>query len=92
MAPGSLRILLGERLLRSFAPPDGAAKVSCSACGSQLWSRRGGDPEAFFVRLGVLDADPGIRPSYRQYVAYAAPWEEIPDDGLPRYAEARPPS
>ena len=30
-------------------------------------------------------ADPGIRPQWRQYVAYAASWEEIPDDGLPRY-------
>jgi hypothetical protein len=23
-------------------------------------------------------------------VAYAAPWQELPDDGLPRYPEARP--
>jgi len=23
-------------------------------------------------------------------VAYAAPWEPIPDDGVPRYPEARP--
>jgi hypothetical protein len=37
------------------------------------------------VRLGVLDPDPGIRPSYRQFVAYAAPWEPLPDDGLTRY-------
>jgi hypothetical protein len=42
-----------------------------------------------YVRLGTFDADPGIRPSYRQYVAYAAPWEPIPDDGLERYPEAR---
>ena len=24
------------------------------------------------------------------FTAYAAPWEAIPDDGLPRYAEGRP--
>ena len=41
------------------------------------------------VRLGTLDGDPGIRPQYRQFVAYAAPWEPIPDDGLPRYEEQR---
>ena len=92
VAPGSLRVLIGERLLRAYQPPDGGAKVSCSACGSQLWSRRPGNPEAYSVRLGAFDTDPGIRPSYRQYVAYAAPWEPIPDDGLPRYPEARPPS
>ena len=31
----------------------------------------------------------GIRPSIRQFVKYAAPWEPIPDDGLPRYPESR---
>ncbi len=41
------------------------------------------------VRLGALDSDPEIRPSAHQYVAYAAVWEKIPDDGLPRYPEAR---
>jgi hypothetical protein len=42
------------------------------------------------VRLGALDGDPGVPLSYRQYVAYAPPWEPIPDDGLPRYDERRP--
>ena len=41
------------------------------------------------VRLGSFDADPGVRPSFRQYVAYAASWEPIPDDGLPRFPERR---
>ena len=35
------------------------------------------------VRMGTFDGDPGIRPSYRQFTAYAAVWEPIPDDGLP---------
>jgi hypothetical protein len=42
------------------------------------------------VRLGSFDGDPGIRPSFRNYVAYAAAWEPIPDDGLPRFPEQRP--
>ena len=49
------------------------------------------DPEAIGVRLGAIDGDPGVRPSVHQFVAYAAPWEQIPDDGLPRYPERRPP-
>jgi hypothetical protein len=42
------------------------------------------------VRLGAFDDDPGIRPEFRQFVAYAAVWDPIPDDGLPRFPERRP--
>ena len=42
------------------------------------------------MRMSAFDGDPGIKPSFRQFVAYAATWEPIPDDGMPRYAEARP--
>ena len=42
------------------------------------------------VRFGVLNRDPGRPIEWRQYVAYAAPWEPIPDDGVPRYEESRP--
>jgi hypothetical protein len=91
IAPGSLRVIAGEELVRAYEPPGGFAKAFCSACGSALWSRRPDDAEVVAVRLGAFDSDPGIRPQYRQYVAYAAPWEPIPDDGLPRYPESRPP-
>lgn len=91
IVPGSLRILSGEELLGAFEPEDGAPKVFCTACGTALWSR-GSDGQVMSVRMGAFDEDPGVRPSYRQYVAYAAAWEPIPDDGLPRYSEARPPS
>ncbi|MFN2629419.1 MAG: GFA family protein [Gaiellaceae bacterium] len=90
IAPGSLRIVAGEPLLRSFDPPDGYSKVFCSACGSALWSRNPEDPAVISIRLGAFDDDPGARPTYRQFVAYAAPWEPLPDDGLPRFPEARP--
>jgi hypothetical protein len=89
IAPGSLRILKGGELIRIYRPPDGFEKVFCSECGSALWSRHRDDPEILSVRLGAFDEDPGIRPSYHQFVAYAAPWEPIPDDGLPRFPEAR---
>jgi hypothetical protein len=91
IAPGSLRITAGEELVRSFQPPQGSAKEFCSTCGSALWSRSVEDPDVVAVRLGAFDEDPGIRPSDRQFVAYAAVWEPLPDDGLPRYPERRPP-
>ena len=93
VAPGSLRVLSGEELVRAWDPGDGGfLKAFCSACGSALWSQSPVDPEIRALRLGAFDADPGIRPSYRQFVAYAASWEPIPDDGLPRHPEGRPPA
>jgi hypothetical protein len=89
IAPGSLRVLHGEELVKRYQPENGFAKLFCSACGSALWSQSPDDPELIAVRFGAFDEDPGIRPTYRQFVAYAAPWEPIPDDGLERFPERR---
>ena len=92
IVPGSLRVTAGEELLGSFDPADGWSKVFCSGCGSALWAQNPDDEGVKFVRMGTFDSDPGVRPSYHQFTAYAAPWEPIPDDGLPHYSERRPPS
>lgn len=89
VAPGSFRLVKGEERLGAWKPEDGWEKWFCGACGSALFSRDPQDPSHIGVRLGALDGDPGIRPSARQFVAYAAPWEPIPDDNLPRYPEGR---
>jgi hypothetical protein len=89
IAPGSLRIVAGEDLIRAWEPPDGFAKLFCSNCGGALWSRSREDPDVVSVRLGTFDTDPGIRPMWHTFVDYAAPWEPIPDDGLPRFPEGR---
>jgi hypothetical protein len=87
MAPGALRVTEGEEHIRSWAPEGGWEKLFCVRCGSALFSRDPADPRSMSVRLGVIDDDPGVRPSRRQFVASAAVWEPIPDDGLPRYAQ-----
>ncbi|SRR6266540_2332585 len=88
VAAGSLQVTSGDDLIRAYDPGDGGfLKLFCSQCGSALWSRSPEDPEVMSVRLGAFDGDPGIRPAYRQFVAYAAPWEPLPDDGLARYPE-----
>jgi hypothetical protein len=89
VAPGALRIIQGEELVREYAPEDGWPKCFCGVCGAALWSRHPTE-ELRGVRLGTFDGDPGIRPQWHQFVAYAAPWEAIPDDGLPRYPEGKP--
>ena len=86
LVPSSgFRLLSGREAVRSFEPPTGVPKLFCSICGSALFSGHPFSDEQVVVRLGTLDRDPGIRPQYRQFVDFAAPWEAIPDDGLTRY-------
>ena len=87
--PGSVRIVQGEERLRAWAPEGGFEKLFCGECGSALFSRASPEADIAGVRLGAFDDDPGVRPAWRQFVAYAAPWEPIPEDGLPRYPERR---
>ena len=93
VAPGRAARHQGEELVREFAPATTAGRsASARACGGALWSRSPTEePGSSASGSGTFDGDPGIRPQWRQFVAYAAPWEPIPDDGLPRYAE-RPPA
>jgi hypothetical protein len=84
-APGAFRLVVGGDRLRSWKPDDGAEKFFCGDCGSAMFSRSGPDGDVVGVRLGAIDGEPGIRPTARQFVDYAAAWEPIPDDGLPRH-------
>jgi len=84
---GAFRLLQGEAHLRAWKPAEGWEKWFCGECGSALFSRNPADVDELALRLGTVDGDPGIRPTVRQFVAYAAPWEPIPDDGLPRHPE-----
>ena len=89
ITPGSLRLVQGEDRIRRWQPEGGFPKAFCGDCGSHLYSEYP-DGGVAGVRFAAFDEDPGIRPQWRQYVAYAASWDPIPDDGLPRYPEARP--
>ncbi|HEX2160755.1 MAG TPA: GFA family protein [Thermoleophilaceae bacterium] len=83
--PGSFRLLSGEEALRAWKPGAGWEKWFCGECGSAIFSRAPHDPALMSIRMGAFDSDPGVRPSARQFVEFAATWEPIPDDGLPRY-------
>ena len=90
VAPGSFAITAGEEHLKAWSPGDGFDKVFCGECGSAVLVRDPASGEVAMVRLGEIDGDPGVRPSAHQFVAYAAAWEPLPDDGLPRYDERMP--
>ncbi len=82
-------ITQGAELVKAWRPPDGGfEKAFCGECGAQLFSRDPEDHTRMAVRMSAFDGDPGVRPSKRSFVAYAAAWEPIPDDGLPRFDES----
>lgn len=90
--PGTFRLLQGEEALRAWAPEDGAEKWFCSTCGSAMYARRvqPDGTELIAVRLGTFDTDPGVRPDAHAWCESAAPWEALPDDGLPKYPQGLP--
>jgi hypothetical protein len=83
--PGTLHIVAGEDQIRRWNAGDGADKAFCVNCGSALFAQPAEHPDLFFVRMGLFDGDPGVRPGARQHVSSAAVWEPIPDDGLTRF-------
>ena len=85
----AFHIVQGEELVKGWRHPDGGfTKFFCCECGGHLFSRDPDDHSQMGVRLGAFDEDPGVRPSKRQFVAYAAIWEPIPDDGLQRFPDS----
>lgn len=84
------RLLGGEELIRVFRPDGGRVKAFCSVCGSSLFGAEWPEGEEVAIRLGSLDGEPGIRPQFHTFVASRAPWDDIPDDGLPHYDEGHP--
>src|SRR5260221_5188049 len=55
IAPGTIRVLAGEELVRDFRPDDGWPKSFCSNCGSALWSKNPETDDIGSVRLGLFD-------------------------------------
>jgi hypothetical protein len=87
--PAAFRLVEGADAISRWLPPTGFPKVFCEQCGGHVYA---GDPDStpvLSIRLGAVDGDPGIRPSWHQWVASAPDWEAIPEDGLPRFAEMR---
>ena len=86
---GALGICASAALL--LAGPAGVAGAAGAgaATGAAQPEVYLGNADPIGVRMGTFDQDPGIVPCARQFVASAAPWEPIPDDGLPRHPESR---
>ncbi|MDQ3935981.1 MAG: GFA family protein [Actinomycetota bacterium] len=88
---GGFRVVAGEELVKCWRHPDGGfEKCFCRECGAHLFSRNPDDPAQMTIRMSAFEQDPGVRPAFRAFVAYAAPWEPLPDDGLERFPERHP--
>jgi hypothetical protein len=83
-------LLAGADQVRAFSPPgDGMVKAFCMTCGSSLFGGSWPNGPEVSIRLGTLDDDPGIRPSFHNFTADAPAWLPVADDGLKRYATRR---
>jgi hypothetical protein len=86
-----MRITSGEARLGRWQPAPGlAVKVFCTCCGSSLYGTKEPEGENVWVRMGVLDADPELRPSRHVWVDSAPSWLPVPDDDLPRFSNWPP--
>ena len=91
VAIDGLRFTRGESELASYKIPEAKfyTQVFCRICGSKAPRVDAGRGFAI-VPMGLLDDDPGIRPSEHIWVGSKAPWHEISDE-LPRFDEGPPP-
>jgi hypothetical protein len=83
-----LRWLSGEELRREFAKPSGWGSTFCRRCGSPL-PRKMPSAAAYWVPVGLLDDDPGLRIGGHIFVGSKAAWDEIAGEA-PQFQEGLP--
>jgi hypothetical protein len=88
--PGALKWTSGEKMLGAYESSPGGYRYFCTKCGSSL----GGGPKdlksgPFYVALGTIDGDPGVKPGAHIYVGSKAAWHDITDQ-LPQFKEFPP--
>jgi len=66
----------GEDKITKFEMHDGWGTWRCSVCGSPLPKLHPGGG-AYWIPVGLLDSDPGVRIAGHIFVGSKAPWEEI---------------
>ena len=72
---------VGEELIRKYESETGFKSHFCSRCGSPLPNPMAND-SAWWVPVGLLEGDAGLRVGAHLFVASKAPWDVIPDAGV----------
>lgn len=83
------KVVAGEDNLVAYASSPGKGRNFCKTCGCHLFSRAEHRPDTVFIRAGVLDDDPGIKPQCHIWVGEKAPWHDI-GDSIPQYQQGLP--
>ena len=83
----AVRVRTGRELVTTYQPDEGLAKSFCSVCGSNLFGTGWPESEVTGVRLTTLDEPFEGKPDMHIWVRSVAPWETLPDDGLPRHEQ-----
>jgi hypothetical protein len=78
------RIVSGSERIKRFQSSPGIVRTFCARCGSTLHGLSESNPSIVDVVLGVLDDDPGVRPTMHIFVGSKAPWHDI-HDNLPQH-------
>lgn len=78
------RLVSGEDRITRYRSSPGVSRTFCSRCGSSLQWLKDSKPDVVEIALGVIDGDPGVRPSCHIFVASKAPWYDI-TDSLPQH-------
>jgi len=85
VATTAVRVVEGAEHVRTYQPAEGSAKTFCVVCGSNLFGAGWPESESSSVRLSALDEPYEGKPDRHIFVRSVAPWELLPDDGLPRF-------
>ena len=83
-------IVSGRDALKPYRSSPDEFRHFCSECGSPVFSEAEHRRGILSIRCGLLEDDPGIRPTHHLYVEFRAPWDDIQDD-LAQYPGAPPP-
>jgi hypothetical protein len=85
VSAADFRIVSGENRITRYRSSPGIVRTFCARCGSTLQWLPESKPDKVDVALGVLDDDPGVRPTHHIFVGSKAPWHDI-TDSLPQHA------
>jgi hypothetical protein len=75
----------GRESIREYESSPGKFRAFCGRCGSPIYARLAAQPDWLYIRLGLIDADPGHRAYAHFNVASKAAWFTVADD-LPQYS------
>ena len=78
-------LLGGEDEIEAYESSADVRRTFCRKCGATLQYAEPSKPDHFFLAVGTLDDDPGVRPAMHIFTASKAPWLDIAD-GLPQHA------